>query len=204
MGDALENVQANRHLLKKTLNFGLLLSSRQVHGNKIALINELPTEDQELDGFDVMITNLPDLGLMIQQADCQAVALYDPVMQVVGNVHCGWRGSVQNIIARTILQMVGEFGSSPADISAAISPSLGPCCAEFVNYTKELPEKFMSYQVKANYFDFWAISRDQLMQTGVLLANIHIAGICTACNRDFFSYRRDGITGRGATVIGLR
>ena len=203
VGDSSENVQVNRQLIKTTLNLSSLLSSRQVHGNKVAIIKKPPLGDQELDGFDALITNVPGLGLMTQQADCQAVMLYDPVKRVVGNVHSGWRGSALNIIKKTIMQMADEFGSIPNDISAVISPSLGPCCAEFVHFKTELPEEFFAYQVKPNYFDFWAISCNQLRQAGVMDKHMHVDGTCTVCNHDYFSYRRDGKTGRGASVIGL-
>jgi hypothetical protein len=141
--------------------------------------------------------------LLVQQADCQAVLLHDPVRKVVANVHSGWRGSVLNIIGKSVRQMINDFGTAPPDIQAAISPSLGPCCAEFVNQATELPEDFMSYQVRPNYFDFWAISHDQLKAAGVPSQHIHLAATCTVCNHEYFSFRREGITGRSASVIGL-
>ena len=144
------------------------------------------------------------MGMMIQQADCQAVMLYDPVKQAAGIAHVGWRGSVANIIAETVFAMSQTFSTESVDIIAAISPSLGPCCAEFVNYRSELPAALHGYQVRPNYFNFWAISRDQLCAAGVRPENIHIAEICTCCNHDFFSYRRDRDTGRFASVIGIK
>ena len=144
------------------------------------------------------------LGLMIQQADCQAVFLFDPATKAVGIIHVGWRGSVADIIAETVFVMSRAFAVEPVDISAAVSPSLGPCCAEFINYHTELPAALHAYQVRPNYFDFWAISRDQLCAAGVRPENIQVAGICTCCNRDYFSYRRHKITGRFASVAGIK
>jgi polyphenol oxidase len=65
-----------------------------------------------------------------------------------------------------------------------------------------------AYQVRPNYFDFWAISRRQLEESGVQPDHIDVAGLCTRCNQQFFSYRRasalqGGITGRNGSVIGL-
>ncbi|UCD66347.1 MAG: laccase domain-containing protein, partial [Deltaproteobacteria bacterium] len=130
--------------------------------------------------------------------------LYDHAKKVVGIAHAGWRGSVANIIASTVSAMSDAFATDPVDLIAAISPSLGPCCAEFVNYRSELPVALHDYQVRPDYFDFWAISRDQLCKAGLRLENIHIAGICTCCSHDYFSYRRDKKTGRFASVIGLK
>ena len=60
-----------------------------------------------------MITRLTEKNLVIQVADCQAVLLYDPEKQAVGNIHSGWRGSVQNIIGKTVQAMTAAFGTDP-------------------------------------------------------------------------------------------
>jgi hypothetical protein len=202
-GDSDTNIHTNRKKIKEALGIKYLVSGHQVHDDKVYCVREKPKEDYEIKGYDGFITNIPDIGLMIQQADCQAVMLYDPVQKAVGIAHAGWRGSVANIIAKIIKAMSAEYGTTPSDLQAAISPSLGPCCAEFVHYRTELPTAFHTYQVRENYFDFWAISRDQLRECGVRAENIEAAEICTVCNKDFFSYRRDKVTGRFASVIGL-
>jgi YfiH family protein len=203
LGDDPVNVRANRAGIKKALGCTHLVSARQVHGSQVFAVKENPGSDLEVEGFDGLITNVAGLGLMIQQADCQAVMLFDPQKKAVGIAHVGWRGSICDIITKTISTMRNAFATEPNDLIAAISPSLGPCCAEFVNYDAELPSSFHGYQVRPNYFDFWAISRDQLCTAGVCPENIHSAQICTRCNRDFFSYRRDRQTGRSASVIGI-
>jgi copper oxidase (laccase) domain-containing protein len=129
--------------------------------------------------------------------------LYDPVRAVIANIHSGWRGSIADIIGRTVAVMQQRFGCRPAEIVAGIGPSLGPCCAEFVNYRKEIPATLWSYQVSPNHFDFWALSRDQLVRAGLRPGHIETGGICTRCHSDlFFSYRAAQQTGRMAAVIG--
>jgi len=204
LGDSYENVCANRKQIKKSFGFKLLVSTKQVHGSRVYTVNKRPAEDLKIDGYDALVSNVPDIGLMIQQADCQAVFLFDPEKKAVGIAHVGWRGTAADIISETIFAMSHEFSTEPADIITAISPSLGPCCAEFINYRAELPVSLHGYQVRPTYFDFWAISRDQLSAVGVQPENIHTAGICTCCNQDYFSYRRDRETGRFASVIGIR
>jgi copper oxidase (laccase) domain-containing protein len=87
---------------------------------------------------------------------------------------------------------------------AAIGPSLGPCCAEFINYKDEIPRQFWPFRVDAHHFDFWRISRHQLTTAGLAQSNIHSSGICTRCNPHlFFSYRAARQTGRFAALIGL-
>ena len=112
---------------------------------------------------------------------------------VAANVHCGWRGSVQNIIGSTINKMTDRFATVPSRLVAVISPSLGSCCAEFIHYEKELPLPFWNFQVKPNYFDFKAISKYQLTEAGVRPDRISIMDICTVCNPNWFSYRREKI-----------
>jgi YfiH family protein len=203
VGDDEARVLRNRALIKEELGLVRLVSAKQVHGESILNVDWLPAADEEHAGYDALMTNIPGLGLMIQQADCQAVMLYDPEHRAVANIHSGWRGSVANIIAKTVAAMIAAYGTRPASLFAAISPSLGPCCGEFVNYRQELPLAFHGYQTQPNHFDFWAISRDQLCDTGVRNEQIEIAGNCTVCDGNYFSYRRDKVTGRFASVIGM-
>jgi len=204
LGDAPQNVSTNRAGIKKALGCSSLVSARQVHQSRIYTVNENPGKDLEVDGFDGLVTNVKGLGLMIQQADCQAVLLFDPGNAAVGIAHVGWRGSVADIIGATVLAMRRAYATDPEDLIAAISPSLGPCCAEFVNYRSELPASLHGFQVRPDFFDFWAISRNQLQTAGMLPGNIHGAEVCTCCNQDYFSYRRERNTGRFASVIGLQ
>ncbi|MDD5757591.1 MAG: peptidoglycan editing factor PgeF [Desulfobulbaceae bacterium] len=197
-------VAENRRRLKERLGLTQLLSAQQVHDDRILSITKPGDGDCEYAGYDALITNQPGLGLLIQQADCQAVVLYDPVNRVVANVHSGWRGSVANIIAKTVERMRADFGADPAVMWAAISPSLGPCCAEFVHFQEELPREFHQDQVRPAHFDFWAISRRQLQEAGLSYELIHTTAVCTRCDPNYFSYRREGRTGRSATVIALR
>jgi copper oxidase (laccase) domain-containing protein len=101
--------------------------------------------------------------------------------------------------------MKSEFGCRARNIRSAIGPSLGPCCAEFIDYKSMFPEDFRHFMVRENYFDLWAISCAQLLETGLLKENIEVAGICTRCRTDlFYSYRGEGVTGRFATAVMLK
>ncbi|MDD2464647.1 MAG: polyphenol oxidase family protein [Desulfobulbus sp.] len=206
-GDHPENVRVNRSHALKALRLNHLISVKQVHGDRV-LFAQKEHIDQEIEGFDAIISDLPGTGILIQQADCQAVLLWAPQPQAIAAIHCGWRGSVQGIIGKTIACMKQEYGVEPGTLRVVISPSLGPCCAEFINFRTELPEWMHSYQVRPHFFDFWAISRRQLEEAGVPDEHIDIAGICTRCNEQYFSYRRavhttNGITGRNGSIIGL-
>lgn len=207
LGDQPDAVSVNRRRVAACLGVDQLLFINQVHGDRILVVRD---QDDTLGGGrehasgDAMITNVPGICLAIQVADCQAVVIYDPERCVVANVHSGWRGSTLNIVGRTVETMIAEFGCNPGSLLAGVGPSLGPCCAEFMNYRQEIPEKYWSHKLSEDHFDFWAISRSQLVKAGIPHANIEISGCCTRCNPErFFSYRAERVTGRFVVAAGL-
>ena len=210
VGDDAGVVQQNRHLLWEHLQKACLVFSNQVHGTDVLTLDQEHFSGGTPETFhagsgDAMITNIPGVALVILVADCQAVLMVDPVNCVIANVHAGWRGNVNHIIPKTIAEMHAQFGSDPVDLMVGISPSLGPCCAEFVNYTNEIPERFWHLKDQQNRFDLWTLSREQLLSEGVSPGNIHISSICTRCRNDaYFSYRGNKITGRFAAAIKIK
>lgn len=205
VGDRPENVAANRSRVKQALGARVLVSAGQVHGDRIFRADDLD-RDTEVHGYDALMTDRPGIGLLIQQADCQAVLLYDPARNAVAAIHCGWRGNVCNIIAAVVTRMREEYQSDPASLRALISPSLGPCCAEFINFRSEFPPEMHSFQDRPHYFDLWRLSAAQLTGAGVLTEHVEIMGVCTVCSPEYFSYRRskkEGLatTGRNGSII---
>lgn len=186
---------ANMEAATRLLGAKRLFHAGQVHGTK-ALVIGADTPPQPQPGFDALITAEPRAGLLIKTADCQGVMLFDPEKRVLALAHAGWRGSVQDILGATVRRMNAEFGCRPADLLAGIGPSLGPCCAEFVNYQRELPAAFLKHMIRPNHFDFWAISRDQLTAAGLESSNIETLGLCTVCENEFHSWRRDNTPAR--------
>lgn len=208
VGDQEETVLRNRKEIARALNAPEVVYLHQIHSDGVVVLprHNVPLvagADAALHA-DAMITDVPGKFLAIQTADCQAVLLHDPCRKVVGAVHAGWRGSIANILCACVKAMETEFGSRPETILAGISPSLGPCCAEFIHYDREIPEALWRFKGRSPYFDFWAITRHQLVRAGLLPEHIETAGICTKCNPHlFFSYRGSRRTGRMASVIGL-
>jgi len=209
-GDSREAVTENLRRVKAAMGLERMVSARQVHGDVVHIVDEARIARAEshspvsvLPPGDALATDLAGVGLLIKVADCQPVFLVDPVKRIVANVHCGWRGSVVGILPKTVSVLKKRFGCRPEDLHAAIGPSLGPCCGEFVHYRRELPRELWDFQTKPDHFDFWAVSRKQLTDAGLKTHNIEIAGRCTVCEtRDFFSYRGEKVTGRLATVVG--
>jgi polyphenol oxidase len=215
-GDDPKAVTRNRNRILSCLDMPRAVFLNQVHGTGILVLEE---DEIDPDRFwipgrpapvthgaaDAVVTNLARLALVIQVADCQAVILADPHKKVIANVHSGWRGSVANIIGRCVDIMTGRFGCDPHQILAGISPSLGPCCAEFIHYKEEIPRNLWQYRhPEKAHFDFRALSFDQLLAKGLIPDHICGMGLCTRCRTDlFFSYRKRKETGRFACAVGL-
>lgn len=211
-GDSAQNVAGNRKRIIMEMGMKPFVFLNQVHGVEIQVIKKgdkslchsfEPGEDTFT--ADAVITDMKDLFLVIQVADCQAVMLVDPEKEVIANIHSGWRGSINNIIGRCVRRMQDSFGCDSADILAGISPSLGPCCAEFVHYQKEIPKTLWKYKLPdRDYFDFWKMSRDQLADAGLRKESIENMNTCTKCHtNEFYSYRENNNTGRFACVISM-
>ncbi len=205
VNDRQEDVLSNIKMIKDTIGAKDLIHANQIHGHDIFVLrqNHFSNIPPSLP-VDAMITNIPRIALLIKQADCQGILLYDPKKRVVANVHCGWRGNVQDILGKTVACMKKEFDCNASDLKASIGPSLGPCCAEFVTYREIFPAEFKRFKVKANHFDLWAASCWQLKNAGLKPKSIEVSGICTSCRTDlFYSYRSEGKTGRFGTVAML-
>jgi YfiH family protein len=205
-GDTPENVQKNLQIVMGVMGTRKLGSMNQLHGKDITLLrNVKPTTSPGTISGDAIISDLYNVGVLVKSADCQAIILFDPIKKVISNVHCGWRGNTLNIVADVVSRMTSDFRCKPSHILAAIGPSLGPCCSEFITYREIFPKNFNRFMVRENYFDLWQLSRWQLLEAGLKKKNIEVAGICTRCRTDlFYSYRAEGTTGRFATVVMLK
>lgn len=197
VGDDLEAVSENRRRVQETLSASSLSSMQQVHGKCVSVASEASPE------CDALITNERGRALVVAHADCQAALFYDPIAKAIGAAHAGWRGNVLGMYGELVKAMHHAYGTKAESLLVAISPSLGPKSAEFVNWRKEFPPHFEAYRVGDVHFDLWQQAEDELAALGVLRENIEIAKVDTASSQDFFSYRREKTTGRLATGIML-
>ncbi len=202
VGDLPERVRENRRRLKEAIGCEVLLSAKQVHGSRVFVAQGIK-EDLEVEGYDALITTQPGLGLLIKQADCQALILFEPEKQVLGLIHAGWRGLVRGVIERTIETLHQTFGVHPRGLMALLSPSLQPCCAEFRDWRRIFPPYFARFRLPGDRFDLPALSRYLLLKAGLHSENILVSRLCTRCQQEFFSYRRQKQCGRFGTLAFL-
>jgi len=204
VGDLQDHVTANLSLIREAVGARRLVAMRQVHGTGIARARSV----NGLNGgwtpcADALITDVPGVAVVVRQADCQGVIILDPEKDVLSVVHCGWRGNAANILGQVIARMKREWDCNPCSLLACIGPSLGSCCAEFVDHTI-FPKDFNAFKVDATHFDMKAVSRCQLLSAGLTREHIQVSDLCTRCRTDlFYSYRGERTTGRFATVAML-
>jgi len=191
---------AHFQLALSHLGFAKGVKLLQVHKNTILHFKKEEVIDFNK-GYDGVITQEKGVGLLIRHADCQGAFFYDPIHEVIGAAHCGWRGSVLNIYKKMVVEMEAFYRTNPQDLRVCIGPSLGPYNAEFKNFKQEFPKSLWPFQERPNYFNFWDISTSQLLEAGVLISQIEIAKICTY--EEGFSYRRDPMTPHHGSIIGL-
>ncbi|MGM9539356.1 peptidoglycan editing factor PgeF [Anaerovibrio sp.] len=221
--DRAEHVLANRRLFCKALGVTAesTVTCQQVHGADIMRVGAedigagFADYNKAIAATDALITNERGVPLMLFFADCTPILLADPVKKAVGLAHGGWKGTVQSIAARTVEAMQREFGCQPADMLAAIGPSIGRCCYQVgegvAERFKEAFPDFAAEILAENdsgdiHLDLQLCNIRQLEKAGLKPENIADAHVCTACNSSqFFSYRADnGKTGRIAAVIGVK
>lgn len=202
VGDEVECVKNNLNKVKATLPSVPIIIGKYSHGNKL---HEVRKEALQRDGdYDGLITEVPFLGLAVTHADCQAGIIYDPIKHKVANIHCGWRGNTALIYTKAIQYMKDRWGCSPENMLVGISPSLGPNHSEFIHFKDEFPKHLHSYANQSSYVDLWKMTEDELISNKILPHHIEMARICTySDSKNFFSYRRDKITGRHMTLVYL-
>jgi YfiH family protein len=207
---------------------GEIVRARQVHGAAVVVrrarngpsgkAGGSPSSLTALPEADILVSDDSSVCLAIQTADCVPLLLADRRTGAVGAVHAGWRGLAARAPQVAVEAMASEFGSRPADLVAAIGPSIGASRYEVGVDVRTRFERAGFHDGQLSrwfsdgrrtghwWFDGWQSSRDLLAASGVPGGQIHVAGMCTATHADLFcSYRRDGKgTGRMAAAIRAR
>ncbi len=190
-----------------------VVTVNQVHGSDIVLVDAQNYRSVKTLQADAMITRAPGIAIGVETADCVPLLLVDLARRSVAAVHAGWKSTVRNIVALTIKKMQDEFGSDPAEMIAAIGPAIGPECYEVDEPVMgPVREAFPFWKEIATprtagrwNLDLVQANRKELLLAGLPERNIHALGLCTSCRRDlFYSYRAEGRTGRGLSVIMIK
>lgn len=210
-GDEMQAVTQNRAILENLLPAPVHWLN-QVHGTEVVELKKQPLPSADLYAADAAFTRDPDCVLAILTADCLPIVISDENNSIVGVAHAGWRGLAGGVLTR-LAQSLQRY-SEATQWFAWVGPAIG---AQHFEVGVEVYEAFVTDAPQdAQYFSMqpnkgamppkWLADLPSLAQARLnraFASQIHIeqSGYCTFASADkFFSYRRDGITGRMATV----
>lgn len=202
--DSRENIMENYRIAAAYLGAGIdrLARTTQKHTEHIRVIEDVQQFTSVGDGVDALITAVPGIVLAGFYADCQLVMLYDRRNKVCALAHSGWRGVVNGIVPKTIANMQQQFGTRPADLTAAVGPSICRACFETDEDVPamlrqaygDLVREYLYCEGRKWHVDLQNITYMLLLRAGVPPMNIDISTRCTKCDREelFWSHRRHG------------
>lgn len=199
-----------------------IVKPRQCHTNNILAVKNktnIFSPDFNLEKYkktDGLVTSKKNILLATTNADCILFLLYDPVKNVIANVHSGWKGTLKRIVVQAVNKMMNEFGCKPKNIICCICPSIRKCHFEVSQDVKELFQNEFGDLEGSSYVDDqgnkitinlddiieekqnkWNIDtvliNKVLMQNmGLIPENIIDSGICSMCNPNLIhSYRTE-------------
>lgn len=165
----------------------------------------------DMESVDGLVTDVPELPLIIYCSDCVPLYFYDPEHHAIGLSHAGWRGTVNGMAKATVEKMQAEFGTDPGKLLAAIGPSIGP---ESFEVDPPCAEEFLALPVHdfvvddgngKFHVDLWECNRQFMLQSGMKPENITVGGVCSMKESDLvFSHRvTKGKRGSNAGVLML-
>ncbi|WP_050477272.1 peptidoglycan editing factor PgeF [Herbaspirillum rhizosphaerae] len=202
--DAPEHVAHNRRLLRSILPSEPAWLT-QVHGVNVADAADV----QGAPEADACIATQAGVVCAMMTADCLPVLFCDAAGKVVGSAHAGWRGLASGVLERTVNAMRGR---GAGEILAWLGPAIGPEKFEvgqdvldaFVSHDAASRSAFAAIAGREGKFlaDIYQLARLRLGQVGV--TRVSGGGFCTVSDTRFYSYRRDKVTGRMASLIWLR
>ena len=192
-------VAQNRLILRQLLPAEPLWL-KQVHGIRVANADR-PSENAEA---DASVAHEKNSVCVVMTADCLPVLLCNDAGTVVGAAHAGWRGLVSGVIERSVAAMTVP----PDSIMAYLGPAIGPAAFEvgdevrfaFMAHDPAAQQAFLPHGPGKWLADIYLLARQRLNALGVM--RIYGGDFCTYSDKNrFFSYRRDGATGRMAALI---
>ena len=185
-----------------------MVLSQQTHTTNIRIVTDEDrgkgiTRERDYTDIDGLITNVPGICLVTTYADCVPLYFLDPVKKVIALSHSGWRGTVGKIGKKTVELMHDNFGSDPADILAAVGPSVCQDCYEVsADVTDRFKEVFdrsawdeLFYEKPDGKYqlDLWKANEKIFLEAGIRKDHITVTNVCTHCNSGIlYSHRAMG------------
>jgi YfiH family protein len=180
----------NLQRLKKLIDVDEIGYLQQCHSSSIF------NYDGNIHSGDALITNKKNTAIGVFTADCVPILMFDKKKQVVAAVHSGWKGTLDEIVLKTVIEMKKQYDCEAQDITAYIGPHNRGCCYEIGRDVESLFSSKDIYQglkvIEAGKLNLEKCIQAQLKNSGVEERNIISASICTFCNEKYtlYSYRK--------------
>lgn len=218
--DIKKNVLENYNKITNELNLSSknIVRPFQTHTNFVKNVtNEKGIFIEELKDIDGLLTDRKDEVLSLTFADCTPIYLYDEKKNIIGNIHSGWKGTLNKIGKLAVEKMIKDYGSNPEDIICAIGPTIRKCHFEVDEDVKDMfYEAFKNSNIislgqikdgkQKYYIDTVLANINMMRDLGLKDENIIDSKICTVCNSDkMHSYRVDkNLAGRNTAIIAIK
>lgn len=189
VGDNTNLVIKNREIFANKLGFKKenLVFMDQNHSDKIYVVDKISYDTLKC---DAVITNLKNTVLCVMVADCIPILLFDKQKNIISAIHVGRAGICLNLITKVVKKIISLFGSDTDDLKLVAGPHIQGKCYEVGNLNLGKFNKFK----RDNHFYMNEALISQISTIGI--NDYKISNICTHCDKRYFSYRRDKITGR--------
>lgn len=206
VGDDPGLVKKNYQKVKQALGLHILATVQQVHGSRVLDLDLEQLDEDHLRGIeaDAIVTSKKGAAVGVLVADCFPLILFEKKKKILAVAHCGWRGIVGSVIENA-LQAIAEKGGESKEVLAAVGPGVCANCYQvddvvIAEFKKRFPQGEGKIWVRQNngyQLDLKAAIFSVLNGQDVGQGRTEDLGLCTCCNDEFFSHRRDqGRTGR--------
>lgn len=176
--------------------------NHQIHSDRIIVADDT----HKLENADALITNRQNLVLFVKIADCAGILIYEPNANSIAAIHSGWKGTMQNIVCKTIIELNKQYNAKPSSMLVYISPMASAKNYEVgIEFKGFFPSEVLYQKGNKIFYDNKKMILSQIIQAGVKPENIECSDLCTIENLDLHSFRRDKeYSGRMAAYIGIK
>lgn len=190
-GFGVRGIEPKEYLRALNLEAKHSVVTDQMHSDDIVVLSSKSTEP--LYEADAFITSEKNVLCFVRSADCVPILICDKSATCIAAVHAGWRGTVKDIVGKTVTKMIFSFGTRPEELYACIGPRI---CAECFEVGTEVVRAFEglkinNWKLNESHVDLGLANRELLLRAGIPADQIEIIGECSRCNAEFASFRRD-------------
>ncbi|MCX7846081.1 MAG: polyphenol oxidase family protein [Dictyoglomaceae bacterium] len=205
------NIKSSFYLYKHTkIIFKNWVIAKQVHSDNFNYIKN----DKNLfipriiKNTDALLTSEEKRMIIMFFADCFPVYIFIPKIPLVGLIHVGWRGAIKRLPFKILKDLFNNYKLSPNEIFLAIGPGIQKCCFQvsntFIEYLDQKSKKYLDKNNDNYHFDLLNFILSQILKFDIPKENFEFSQICTKCNLNFYSFRRDKTKKRNIGFIYLK